>query len=117
MKRTIYIFLLLSISCMSIYTGCSSKKEKAAGREIAILENEKWWGGAVLDGRNSPFSADTFSYDQIGNCKGNQAQPLYLSNKGRYIWSDKPLKIMITRNKITVGAHGSEIITGKQGES
>lgn len=104
------IISLFTISCRQYANSGLS------GKEIAIPENEKWWGGAVLDGRNSPYSGD-FEYDQYADCKGNQAAPFFLSDKGRIIWSDQPLKVNISESKIAIQSHGGEIITAKSGES
>jgi alpha-glucosidase len=110
-------FLMVAIIVMGFAPGCRQDNNKSSQKVIGILENEKWWGGAVLDGRNSPLSKEYFLYDQNGNCKGNQAAPLFISNKGRYIWSEKPLKIEISNAKITVKATRGDIITGKSGET
>jgi len=101
---------------MVISGGCTLKKEKNEGKVIAILENEKWWGGAVLDGRNSPL-AENFSYDQHGNCKGNQAAPLFISSKGRLIWCENPMKIEILDGKISAISTKGEIIFSNAGET
>ena len=54
-----------------------------------------------------------FGYDQYADCKGNQAPPFFISDKGRYIWSDKPLKIEFSGDKIAVGSDGGEVVSGK----
>jgi hypothetical protein len=116
MKKSITLLLLFSFSYPGVFIGCRQNKEKSAKKEIAILENEKWWGGAVLDGRNSPFSKE-FAYNQDANCKTNQAAPFFLSNKGRFIWSEKPLNIVFTKDKIAVDAEGGGVISGSGGKS
>jgi hypothetical protein len=98
------------------FSGCKQKQDQKEV-ELKILQDEKWWGGAVLDGRNSPYFGGNFFYNQIGDCKGNQAQPLFLSNRGRYIWSEKPMEISIKDEIISVRSHGAEIITGTSGET
>ena len=116
MKRSMTLVLVFAFSMPVILTGCKQKMDNDSKQMIVILKNEKWWGGAVVDGRNSPLG-EGFDYDQYANCKGNQAQPLYLSNRGRFIWSDKPLHIKITGNKIEAEAKGSRVTTGRQGET
>jgi len=115
-KFKIYL-LVFPLGFLSLITSCSHQKPSDSKKEITLLENEKWWGGATLDGRNMPISVDTFSYNQEANCKANQAAPLYISNKGRYIWSEKPLNIQIKKDKIVVDANGGEVIFGKEGVS
>ena len=51
----------------------SCKQNKADGSKKNYgPEDEKWWGEAVLDGRNSLLNDVVFAYDQFVNCKANQ---------------------------------------------
>jgi alpha-glucosidase (family GH31 glycosyl hydrolase) len=117
MKKSNFSLLIFFVMCIVFVVSCRQKKETGTKKELVILENEKWWGGAVLDGRNSPFTNGNFVYNQDANCKTNQAAPLFVSDKGRYIWSEKPLSIEITKSKILVEAKGAEVITGRSGET
>lgn len=117
MNKLLNILIVISLSFLGIVTSCKQSKVADSKKDITILENEKWWGGAVLDGRNMPFKEVKFVYNQDANCKTNQAQPLFISNKGRFIWSESPLRIEITRERIIVEAKSGEVITGKQGET
>lgn len=68
---------------------------------IEFLPGELWWGGAVHHGRHMPFTADAeYHIDLANECVGNQTAPLFVSNKGRYIWSDDPFEIRFTRGII-----------------
>ncbi len=61
--------------------------------EIKFLDGECFWGGSTLAGCDNPFTADSVkAYDYTRWCD-NQVMPLFLSNKGRYIWSDHPFKV------------------------
>jgi alpha-glucosidase (family GH31 glycosyl hydrolase) len=117
MRKTVILTTLIVLSCSGIHTSCRQNKQTDPSKIIPLLENECWWGGAVLDGRNSPLNEKDFFYDQFADCKGNQSAPLFISNKGRYIWSEKPLIIEIKKGKITVKAHNGEIISGQAGET
>jgi alpha-glucosidase (family GH31 glycosyl hydrolase) len=117
MNKSMTFLMVLAFLFSGIITSCRQNRDTGAKKVILLLDHEKWWGGAVLDGRNSPFSEEKFTYNQDANCKTNQAQPLYLSSMGRYIWSEKPLNIEIEKGKITVEAKGGEVITGRQGET
>jgi alpha-glucosidase (family GH31 glycosyl hydrolase) len=117
MRNVMNSLILILIIILATLTGCREVPGRSSGKEIAIPGNEKWWGGATLDGRNSPLTDGKFTYDQDANCKANQAAPLYISDKGSYIWSEKPLNIEITKEKILVGAKGGEVITGKSGNT
>lgn len=96
---------------------CNRVTESSGKLELEVLEGERWWGGAVLDGRNMPFGERGLVYDQNNNCKTNQAAPLFLSNKGRYIWSEEPLNIKIDQNNIEAGVLDGEILTGQKGQT
>ena len=51
---------------------------------LTIEQGEYWWGGLSSKGYETPYDASTvIAYDLWGDNKGNQAQPLLLSNKGR----------------------------------
>jgi alpha-glucosidase (family GH31 glycosyl hydrolase) len=115
MKKRIRFWFLIIIFPLLSLPGCRLKNDAVSKQELTISENEKWWGGAVVDGRNSPLGVKEFEYDQFADCKGNQAAPLFISNRGRYIWSEKPLRIEIKYGRITAEAKGGEVITGKEG--
>jgi alpha-glucosidase (family GH31 glycosyl hydrolase) len=53
-----------------------------------MLENEYWWGGVVHCGYQMPLSqASHCTLDMGGGEALDQASPLYLSSKGRLLWS------------------------------
>lgn len=60
-----------------------------------MLAGEYWWGGTSVDGGICPFDKNTklehdFIYDSA-----NQTMPLFLSSKGRCIWSEDAFKVHI----------------------
>ena len=110
-------FLIITSISLAMVAGCRQTGADESLKEIDLLKDEKWWGGAVLDGRNSPLNDKNFSYDQFADCKANQAAPLFISNKGRYIWSEDPLNIKISENKIIADARGSKISSGSSGST
>jgi alpha-glucosidase (family GH31 glycosyl hydrolase) len=59
--------------------------------EIKLLPDEYWWGGMARHGDQMPFNAHT-SYRQSlhRTTLGNQASPLLVSSRGRYLWSESP---------------------------
>lgn len=83
--------------------------------KIVVQSNEMWWCGIINHGQLMPFSALTeYSNDLLGNNEGNQVQPVLLSNKGRYIWSEEPFKFSVSAGEIDVHGTG-KIDTGKAG--
>ncbi len=56
---------------------------------INLLEKEYWWGGAIDDGPVMPFGANReYKRNLDRNNTYNQAAPLLLSNKGRFVWCE-----------------------------
>ncbi|TFG73795.1 MAG: glycoside hydrolase, partial [Flavobacteriales bacterium] len=86
--------------------------------EIAMLPGEYWWGGLGAIGHNTPYDSQTIvGHDLWGDNKGNQAQPLLLSNKGRYVWSESPIKYSFDRGEIVVTNRAGEIKFGTAGKN
>ena len=86
--------------------------------ELKILEGEYWWAGLSSKGHEMPYDASTeVSYDLWGDNKGNQAQPLLLSNKGRFVWSEEPIKFVFKKGFITVTTREGKIDSGKKGSN
>ncbi|MBQ2888929.1 MAG: glycoside hydrolase, partial [Clostridia bacterium] len=71
-----------------------------------MLDGEYFWGGSVTEGKKNPFGKNSdFTADYREECI-NQVMPLFLSNKGRYIWSENPFKIEFKNGTITVEGEG-----------
>lgn len=59
--------------------------------EFDLEPGERWWGGSVGSGGEMPFSGKTvFGSTLVGNPGGNQVVGLFLSSRGRCLWSDAP---------------------------
>lgn len=80
---------------------------------IKIEKDEKWWGGAVAQSHLAPYAdfSTNLNYDN----KGNQAQPMLLSNKGRVIWSENPFSFSFSGDSIVVKDFSSPVIQKQQG--
>jgi alpha-glucosidase (family GH31 glycosyl hydrolase) len=71
--------------------------------KIEIKENEYWWGGACDDGIVMPFySGCDHSRDLDPNNTYNQAAPILLSNKGRFIWCESGFHLSFKGNEIII---------------
>ena len=69
--------------------------------KTTILKNEFWYGGAVYEGYRQPVGADDIvDWDFRENPTHNQIMPLFLSSKGRYIWSDAGFHISFRNGEI-----------------
>ena len=62
---------------------------------IKPLEDERWWGGIVALGSKMPYGMNLREYDLSRDNLNNQVVPLFLSSKGRYVWSEDPFTFSI----------------------
>lgn len=75
--------------------------------KIEFLQDELWYGGAVGNGVLMPYDADSIAtVNLIRGIFSDQASPLFLSNKGRYIASRSPFCIAFNRGVIEIEALG-----------
>ncbi|MDD5185105.1 MAG: glycoside hydrolase family 31 protein [Paludibacter sp.] len=107
MKKEI-LFIILSFSLVT----AKAQLEKI----ISIEQGERWYGAAVNDGDKMPF-VEGYSINLNGDTKTNQAAPLFLSTKGRYIWSNKPFAFLIKNNEIVLTDYTDSILVEKCGSN
>lgn len=70
---------------------------------IKLLPCEHWWGGACFDGIKMPFDQKSnFSRTLKPNTTMNQAAPLLLSDRGRYIWSETGFSFSVADGEIKI---------------
>lgn len=109
--RTLSLLMMVLLILSSSILGQDSLK-------IEIGEHEQWWGGLSVDGHQMPFNRETTLHrDLYGNNYGNQAQPLLISSKGRYIWSEDPIEYQIGEGMINVTTESGMIQSGRAGEN
>jgi alpha-glucosidase (family GH31 glycosyl hydrolase) len=85
--------------------------------QLTLEPDEFWWSGVVNEGQKMPFSKSSdYTLDLFGSNYSNQVQPLLLSSKGRYVWSDEPFKFEIKNNLLSVTGTG-KVDNGKAGSS
>lgn len=98
MKRILLIAPLL-LACLNM---------SADKLNVKMLPGEKWWGGIDCfpsrDGQilSSPYDSETVLTIDLHDNHSNNASPLFLSNKGRYIHSDKPFSISFSNGEINI---------------
>ncbi len=103
-------FIILSL--------CSFRNIEVKELEYNIMEGEFWWMGLSSVGHKTPYDSQAkITFNLWGNNFGNQAQPLLLSNKGRYIWSENPLKIEFDYGKLKVSVKDGHIVSGSSGNN
>lgn len=99
MKKLAALVLLTTL--VSLHGYGQDEKVDPGNERIPILVGEKWWGGAVNDGVSMPFE-NNYSYNMYADLKGNQAQPLLLSNKGRVVWSEAAFKFSLVNGALVI---------------
>ena len=94
MKSFMFIICLLA--------GISAAESQPYLSNVAILEGEMWYGGFVAKGSQMPYVGATGMLDLASQNFNNQAVPLLLSSRGRYLWSDEAFKFEIKDGRISI---------------
>ncbi|MDD3334778.1 MAG: glycoside hydrolase family 31 protein [Eubacteriales bacterium] len=82
-------------------------------RTVEMLPGECWWGGAVNLGHAMPLDAESVCViDPNGGRENDQFAPLYLSSKGRYLWSERPYCLKAEKGRLVCEGVG-EILLGE----
>ena len=102
MKKSFILLLLATI----FVTSCDRQNNLI----VEMLPGETWWGG--LDNPNSwqingeysfPFDASMeFDLDFNTYNYSNNIVPMFVSSKGRYIWSDGPFKVSFREGRMHI---------------
>ncbi|MEO8765552.1 MAG: glycoside hydrolase family 31 protein [Ginsengibacter sp.] len=107
MKNLLFITILLLLLNKEAHTQVSSN---TGSQNIPIQSDEKWYGGAVNEGHNMPFQQG-YLLNLYGDNRGNQAAPLLLSTRGKFIWSEGPFQFAFDHDQLVISqAHGTIII-------
>lgn len=97
MKKTLF----LSTVMLFVLLVAPASAQTTHTTTVDFLQDEYWWGAFVQEGRNMPYVRPIKENLDRDN-RGNQSTSFFLSNKGRYIWSDKPVVFSIKDNSITI---------------
>lgn len=85
--------------------------------KVKMLSDEHWWGGTVLRSEEMPFDENTETVIDLVKKRGTlQSAPLFLSDKGRYIWSEKGFEIKFSHGEITCEGE-AEIVFNEDGST
>lgn len=84
--------------------------------EIPLKPEEKLWSGAVKEGLSMPFEPG-YEFDFYANNLQNQLQPLILSDKGLYVWSEEPFAFQRNETLLLVSGLKDSIRYGRVGET
>lgn len=107
---------IIIIHVISLFISILSYSQKNESTEITIDKNEFWWAGLSSLGFETPYDSNSeITIDLFANNRGNQAQPLLLSSKGRYIWCEDPIKYSFSKGILTITSSGAKIHFGIAG--
>ena len=84
---------------------------------VKMLENEYWWGGAIAQSEKMPFDNTTDITIRLASKRSTvQTAPLFVSNKGRYIWSEQGFTATFKAGEIICEGE-SEFVLNEQGST
>ncbi len=87
-------------------------------KEIALLDNEYWWGGVVRHGDCMPYGPRSCCREELYmNLAGNQGAPLLVSSAGRYVWCDEPFSFEFKNGVLIIDDALAEVDIGEGCES
>ncbi|WP_372935593.1 glycoside hydrolase family 31 protein [Mariniphaga sediminis] len=112
--KNIGLISLVCILCCSVSK--LSAKSKDQIKKIDIAKEESVWAGIINDGHLMPLQ-DGYQMDFYSNNKLNQLQPLILTSKGQFVWSEEPFYFEITDSEIIITDSNNSVITGKKGST
>lgn len=94
--------------------------------EVKSLSDEKWYGAFTAKAFcNTPLKDISFqpygSNEKLNNLavdnRGNQAAPILISNKGRFVWSDQPFAFEFKDGNITLHSQYEKINAVSSGKT
>lgn len=106
-----WVFLYAAVACSSL---CFA--DDVHELSLPLLKGERWHGGVVSDAHLMPFR-EGYSHDLLADAKGNQAQPLLISTRGRWVWSDAPFSFSFDDGELRVESVHAPIQHGAGGDS
>ncbi|MDR2046626.1 MAG: glycoside hydrolase family 31 protein [Clostridiales bacterium] len=74
-----------------------------------MIKGEYWYGGQIGDGVEMPVNAERERVNDSVKGFGDQSTPLFISNKGRYVWSDDGYVIKFDKGGVTAESDTAEI--------
>lgn len=100
-----FITLFMILPCMA-----QNKYETI----ISSQEGEDWWGGMVALGSKMPYRNELRLIDLSQENLNNQNVPLFLSSKGRVVWSDRPFSFKTEAGNIHIYSQYEKISPFRQ---
>ena len=84
---------------------------------VNFEKNEYWWGGVVAFGSKMPYLQTIENFDLSLQNENNQVTPFFLSNTGKYIWSDFPFRFEVKEQKLVIDSPYEEVAVQQGGKT
>jgi alpha-glucosidase len=110
MKKYLLLFCLCAI-------GFPATAQTRHETVVRFEQDEYWWGGVVAFGSKMPYLQPVNTFDLSLQNENNQVVPFFLSNKGRYVWSDNPFTFSIAGNALALKSDYEKITVRQAGHT
>lgn len=80
-----------------------------------MLPGEHWWGGSSDDGNAEPFDQSSVHHADYRLAASNQTMPLYVSDRGRYLWSEDAFAVTIENGRFSFD--GAQVVLVEAGST
>ncbi len=104
----------MSLAAMAVALSAAGQEKHTT--EIKSQTYEKWWGLKVSENFAQPFS-HAFTVNTAEKDPLSYTANVLLSNKGRYVWSDSPMKVSFADGQLTVTSEAEKVEARKGGSS
>lgn len=106
------VFLLFALLFVGVGSALAQVKSV-----VRVDNNERWWGGYTALGTMLPLRKATGEYDFAKQNLANQAAPFFVSNYGRYIFIDEPVKWQYDGDSFIFDAPSVKVAAVKAGRN
>ncbi len=76
---------------------------------VKFLDNEYFWGGPTCAGTGMPICEKSSYNADFTRAMPNQFTSVFLSSKGRYVWTDRPFKVCIESGELCFEGENFEL--------
>lgn len=83
---------------------------------VRFLPGEYFWGGSTVYGIEMPLHSDSVYDRDFRKDNRNQTTPLFLSNKGRYVWSENIFRVWVEQGELCFDGL-EEVVLEQAGET
>jgi len=100
---------------MAMFLSVQAQNEQQTA--VNFLQDEYWWGGLVAMGSQMPFIKPINEIDLEKVNLNNQTSAFFVSNKGRYIWSDQPFRFEVKDKAIHIKSRFEKVSVNQSGNT